>query len=300
MRILVGTLHTIENEFDECIAAIQRQTHRNFEHRVFSGLGNEEAHAALYGDFASKRDCFELLIKVDADMVIQSDRLFEQIEAQFLRRNMKMFTIAVHDWFSDRLICGLNTYRNDIVWRGDEAGVFVDHVQVHASERETDWNCLAPAAFHCPNPSPFQAFHFGLHKAMKVIQPHSPGVNRVHWRMREHWENIAETERHFEKSGDRRLGLAVLGAELVLSGIFRAEHISYEHPKAHEYFVKYGDLDTEEIKKEIRRLRRQSGGWLPSHIRRAWLWYRFRSKHASLYALKNLVADILSVKRTNG
>jgi len=293
MRIYVGTLYAGENEFDECVAAIKRQTHRNFEHFVFSGLGNAEAHAALYNDFAAKRDSFDLLIKVDADMVIQNDRLFEQIEEQFLSRPLNLYTIAVHDWFTDRLICGLNTYRNGTVWQGDQGGLFVDNVRNPGSGVETDWDRLAPAALHCPNPSPFQAFHFGLHKAMKVIQPYPSGGGRVHWRMREHWDNIEATERHFERSGDRRLGLAILGAELVFSGRFAAEHISYNQPKTNEIFLKYSDLSAAAIKKEIRWMKLRSGGWLPAHMRRAWLWYHFRAKRLSLYALRTLLQDCL-------
>ena len=40
MRIFVGTLKTIENEFEECVASIERQTHQNFEHFVFEDLPN--------------------------------------------------------------------------------------------------------------------------------------------------------------------------------------------------------------------------------------------------------------------
>ena len=298
VRLYVGTLHTIENEFEECVAAIHRQAHRNFKHFVFSGLGNEESHAALFGDFASKRDRFDLMVKIDADMVIQNEHLFEKIEAQFLRTDLKVLSIAVHDWFSDRLISGLNTYRNDISWRGDEGKLFVDSVQVLENERELDWDHLAPAALHCPNPSPFQAFHFGLHKAMKVLQPFEQDVSRKRFRMREHCDNITETARHFERSGDRRLGLAVLGAELAFTGCFDAEHVSYNHPETRQVFSRYGDLGVGELAKEIRRLRWRSGGWLPSNMRRAWLWYRFRRKHASLYALRTLAADVFVPPRT--
>ncbi len=63
MRLYIGILHTIENEFDDCVAAIRRQTHSNFEHFIFSGLGNTESHARLFGDFFARRNEFDLMIK---------------------------------------------------------------------------------------------------------------------------------------------------------------------------------------------------------------------------------------------
>jgi hypothetical protein len=51
VRILVGALHTAENEFEDCARSVRSQTHRDFEHFVFTGLGNVEADVALYGDF---------------------------------------------------------------------------------------------------------------------------------------------------------------------------------------------------------------------------------------------------------
>ena len=290
MRIYVGTLYTIENEFEACKASIRRQTHPNFKHFVFSGLGNVEAHAALYEDFLRKQDEFDLLVKVDADMVLADDHLFEAIEAIFLNKDLSILTISVHDWFSDRLISGLNIYRKDaIVWTGQEGGVFVDNVKIRKGRADYDRKRLAPAAYHCPDPSPFQAFHFGLHKAMKVVQPHDAA--RVHWRMREHWENIAKTEAHFEKTGDRRLALAVLASELVYSGRFKPEHLTYSHPFLKKVFAEYENMQTEAVRGQIGKLRQKNGGWLPEHIRQALIWYKFRSRRVSFNAVKALMVD---------
>ena len=153
MRIYVGTLHTIENEFEDCVASIRRQTHADFEHFVFSGLGNVEAHAALYGDFLAKRDQFDVMVKVDADMVLCDDQLFENIVSRMGEEGLSKLSIAVHDWFTDRLILGLNSYRNDIQWTGDAHGAFVDRVSGMGGGFSSDWEELAPAAYHCPNPN---------------------------------------------------------------------------------------------------------------------------------------------------
>lgn len=292
MRIYVGTLFTIENEIGECIRSIERQSYKNFEHFIFRNLPIKEAHEALYGDFFSKKSEFDLLVKVDADMVITRDDLFAKIVEKFKESaNLQKFSIAVHDWFSDRLISGLNTYKNSIAWKPTSENLFTDAVKIN--DKEYDDSCLAPVATHCQNPSPFQAFHFGVHKGLKVIQAKRPSNSRAQWRMREHWENIQFTYEHFERKKDIRLGFAVLGAELALGGAFKTEHRSYSNPYIRDVFSKYERLNLPAIEREIARKKRKNWAWLPDRTRRAWLWYCYREKRVSLYAIWMLLCDAL-------
>ena len=117
MRILVGTLYTIENEFEECVSSIRRQTYPNFKHIVIKNLPLKEAHDTLYQTFVDRSDEFDLLIKVDADMVVPDEEFFTKIVSKF-RQNEWLELLQVHcyDYFSDRLIAGLNTYRNSMRW----------------------------------------------------------------------------------------------------------------------------------------------------------------------------------------
>ena len=48
MKIYVGTLYSGENEFEECVAAIQNQTYKNYDHFVIRDLPNKEAHVTLF------------------------------------------------------------------------------------------------------------------------------------------------------------------------------------------------------------------------------------------------------------
>ena len=71
--------------------------------------------------------------------------------------------------------------------------------------------------FHCKNPSAFQSFHFGLHKGLKLCESLE---NRKFKGMKKiHWENIEIIHRRFNQEKDKRIGLALLGAELALNGI---------------------------------------------------------------------------------
>lgn len=277
MRIFVGTLKTIENEFEECVASIERQTYQNFEHFVFEDLPNKEAHDTLYRSFMERSDEFDLLVKVDADMVIENEALFEGIVERFEEHpQLQDLEIAVQDFFSDRLIWGMHAYHRSVEWETNDEDLFVDRAQIPSDRHMYDEEELAPAAIHCKNPSPFQAFHYGVHKALKMIQPGRWPKNASHaWF---HWRNIQETRDHFLRTGDRRLGFAVLGAELAIREDIRPEHVSYSNPRLRRYFETFEDLDAGDLHTEIER--QAHFDFLPDRLRRPLLLYRDRLQSA--------------------
>ena len=120
-RILVGTLYSGENEFEECVASIKKQSYQNFEPLVIRNLPNKEAHDTLYKTFMDRSHEFDLMIKIDADMVIENERLFEKIVRKFQRNDkLKDLEIAVFDFFSNQLIWGMHAYRNTVKWGKSE------------------------------------------------------------------------------------------------------------------------------------------------------------------------------------
>lgn len=266
MHILIGTLYTIENEFEECVAAIKRQTFQDFEHLVIRDLPNKEAHDTLYQTFMDRANEFNLLIKVDADMVIPDEELFAKIVQKFRSHVwMDRLQIDVFDYFTDRLIPGLNTYRNSWEWKQRGESLFTDVFPVPKERKMVDRSELVPAALHCKNPSPFQAFHFGMHNGVKVR-----GAIERKWfgAVATHWGNIRLTWKHFLRISDVRLGLAVLGGELALRGEFLTEHLDYSNPFALEAFRQYEGCSAEQLQRMVRRLRWSNLGFLPSRARR--------------------------------
>lgn len=275
MRILVGTLYTIENEFDACCAAIARQTLPAAEHLIIRNKPNKEAHDTLYGTFARRRDEFDLLIKVDADMVLARDTVFEEIVEQFARSpDLDLLKIGLHDFFTDRLIGSLNAYRNIPAWGSD--AVFTDSVGVPATRTRIDMSDLAPVADHCPDPSPFQAFHFGVHKGVKAAHALD---HDLHARLEEHLGNIEATWQHFRRNPDPRLGLATLGGELALRGDYAIQHVDYDHPFLEaEFNTRYAASTSAQFRSMVEALRRTRWGWLPWRLRMEALrgsWGRF-------------------------
>lgn len=265
MRLLVVTLATIENELEACLAAIARQTHTDFEHLVLRNLPKREAHEALYGTFMDRRDEFDLLVKVDADMVLLSDRLFEDVEARFTAEPaLQVLSIAVKDLYTDRLVSGLNTYRNTVTWTRTGDRVFTDQFPSLHGNLVMDYTDLAPAASHCSDPHPFQAFHFGVHRGVKArvsLQRHMTGDYYTRYL------DIARTWRHYLRHRDRRLALAVLGGELALGGHFSEDQLDYDNADVHAAFSAYAACDAGGLETEIRRARRATWGLLPSGLR---------------------------------
>jgi hypothetical protein len=272
MNILVGTLFTIENEFSECVNAINSQTYRKFEHIIIKNLPNKEAHDKLYSSFMQRANEFDLFIKVDADMVIQDENLFKKIVKKFEENNwLHELIIAVYDFFSAQLISGMHVFRNSVQWEKTEENLFVDRSPVQHRNKLYDSNSLASAVIHCKNPSSFQSFHYGIHKALKILQPKK--LNKQRSYINYHWNIIQKTWENFERNGDKRLGLAVLGAELAFRGLFVIENLDYSDSFIKTMLKKYENYDSKSIAREIQRKRIFNWGFLPHNWRREILFY---------------------------
>ncbi len=267
MHIYVGTLYTIENEYDECVESINSQSYKNFDHYVFKNLPNKEAHNSLFKSFLEKADDYDVLVKIDADMVVISNLLFEQIINKLSSNAWAdILSIAVYDYFSNQLIHGLNAFRNTVKWKLDGENLFVDIPDVHPNKYLFDDKELAPAAIHCKNPSPLQAFHYGIHRGLKVVQPSRNVKNESY--SRTHWNLLERTWLNFQRTKDTRIGLAALGAELAYSGLFRIRDLDYSNPRIKHNLEKYSSLGFIELNREIRKRRLLNWGILSGRNRR--------------------------------
>jgi hypothetical protein len=259
-KIFVGILYSGENEYDECKTSIETQSYFNYDLYCYEFLPKLDAHRTLYHDFLNQRNNFDILIKIDADMVLTSDLLFEKIIQKFNQNNwMDVLGIAILDFFSGGYINGLNSYRNTVKWELDPGNVNADKVIVEKDHYFFDEKELAPAAYHCKNPSKLQAFHFGVHRAIKVFAP-KHGTT--------HFALLEKTWKNFLHTKDVRIGLAVLGAELVYAGQFNKEDVDYTNPKVRNVLEDYQDMSSDRINKEIIKLRWRHWGFLPSDLRR--------------------------------
>ena len=211
MRILVGTLYAGENEFNECVESITRQKNVTFEHVIFKNLGNKEASDTLFKTFMERSNEFGLFIKVDADTVLLDDQLFSKISQKFRENDwLDLLEIRLHDFFSNQLIWGLNSYRSTVRWKPAQENLFIDDFPpVPKNRRIGSWENVEPAGIHCKNPLPLQAFHYGVHKGLKFLQP-GRGEKLI-YKSHPNWEKIERPMPISRRPGILDWGLQFLG-----------------------------------------------------------------------------------------
>ena len=101
---------------------------------------------------------------------------------------------------------------------------------VHVSNRQ------AALAIHSPDPSPLQAFRFGVHRAMKAIQDDRAPEKKIVEKANIHWNILLLTWRNFLARNDPRMGLAIAGAEFVLGRGSRTFGANYMGNSVTEHF----------------------------------------------------------------
>lgn len=277
MRILVGTLYCGENEFEECVESLKAQTHQDWEHFIVRNLPNKLAHETLYETFVSRAADFDLFLKLDADMVFEDPTMLERIEAYMKEHSyLDGITICVHDFFADVLIHGLHVYRSCVKWQRIDEKLFVDAAPLGADRFRIGVKELAPAASHCKNPSPFFAFHFGVHRGLKALGATDGSAA-------DYLQSIEQVWDQFQRKRDSRLGLAVLGAELGLVGKFDVADLDFDNQHLHDVSALYESKSVGELTREITELRSRP----PDKIRK-------RNRRILAYRVSKFFASVIS------
>lgn len=217
MRVLVVTLHTDEPQFDWCRASVADQTNVDVEHVTLSGLSNVEAHRRCYELIQLRAAWFDFAVKLDADMVLASDTVLNAIGRLMDRSpGVDHLSFAVDDFFTAGPLMGLQVFSPRVSWQLDDEELFVDPSPQIPGRRMDLWQPGFRVAAHAPEPSSLQAFRFGVHRALKAVQPCRDRVRGS--QAVEQWRILMATWNAFESGRDHRRGTAISGAEAVLSG----------------------------------------------------------------------------------
>ena len=229
-HILVLTLHTDEPQLGRCVEVIRAQEDVIVEHQIISGLGNTEAHQALYETVESRASEFDLFVKVDADMVLANAAVLARIGGLFgADPELDHAQLAIEDFYTDHRIMGLHAFSPRVRWPRVDEGLFVDPMPRVPGRRAALWEPSATVAFHSPDPSPLQAFRFGLHRASKAFQP---GRKRFRGsQAHEQWQTLGRTWDAFIRHGDLARGLATYGADLIWRGAIALDGEGYQSAK---------------------------------------------------------------------
>lgn len=265
-RFLVGVLCSGEPQYERCIEAIRRQSGVEYEIETIADLPNKGAHDRLYATFMDRSGEFDYLVKVDADMVVLRPTLFTEIAAVFeARPDLMMVTVPVRDYFTDQAIVGLHAYRNSVRWPTSEERVFVDDPPVPICLRE-EFPDLGPAADHCPDPSHYQSFYFGVHKGLKV-RAACEDLPRREGQLVFHWENIEKIWLHSQRNEDPRLLVAALGGELAIAGEFTTADLDRDGGRVKSFAGSLEGMSRTDLLQRVHGLRRRNRFGLSSSSR---------------------------------
>jgi hypothetical protein len=270
MRILVVTLYAGENEFGRMRDALARQDGVAVEHLVIRDLPEKQAHTRLYAAIMARRDDFDLAVKLDADMVLSRNSALAEVCGVFRDTpDLDHAVFAVADWFSRAPIMGVHAFSPRCVWEANEDELFVDHDPHFPGGNAVCWGPPAPFVDHCPDPAPLQAYHFGVHRALKAVQAGAAQVNSTQTVLQ--WETLCLTWEHFAETRDTRLGLAMIGADEVLHGLHGAAAVDYVCDGLRDGFAAYADWPGDDIHRLLR------GRWANPEFRKLMLLEALRA-----------------------
>lgn len=169
-RIFVGTMSSGEAEFAESQDSVFTQRDVAITYFLISNEPEWEAHNVLWSSWNAAKDSHDLFIKVDADTILNRDTLFREI-ADTMLTNPKITgaQIPLFDHFTQELILGLNCFTPQVIFTPSRSKLYCDRVDTNHDIvlRNDAVKHLSPAGWHCKNPHPKQAFHFGLHRMHK-------------------------------------------------------------------------------------------------------------------------------------
>jgi len=232
-QIFVGTMYCGEGDYSKCVKSILDQRGVIIKHTVIANLPEKEAHNRLWQTWRDvQKTGFDMFVKVDADTVLAHDEVLLEFW-RMMQANPRITGIQapLHDYFTDNLINGLNCFSPRVTFRDTADELFCDrqvdvnHDVVIKSEQVSER--LNPAGYHCHHPTDEQAFHFGLHRALKNQGSVIDGVERA-WSIHR----------------DRARALALIGSQY--TGAFRSGGFNYGDERFQSTFAtvmsRYDDL----------------------------------------------------------
>lgn len=251
-KFLVLTLYSGENEFDACQKSVADQLHVDVEQVAFKGLGNLEAHRRLYSEIMARAPEFDLFLKLDADMVLsRNTALYEIAEFFAARPELDHLETEVNDHFTGAKIFGVHVFSPRVTWQIDTHDpLFVDPEPTCPGSRARSPSELDIFVEHAPDPGPYQAFHFGFHRALKAFQFNVE--HRSLSRMEAQLAILQDLERHYETTKRASLGLSIIAADMVMNGRLNGETGDKSDTSVETAFEKVSQLTPSEVHKQVR------------------------------------------------
>lgn len=172
-KVFVGTMYCGEGDFPRCKESIKSQQGVDVSHVIVENMPEKQAHNALWALWRAANDGgFAAFVKVDADTVLAGDNVLATIVDVF-RSSPRVTGIQspLLDYFTAGFINGLNAFAPCVTFNDTVDDIYCDrnvdvgHDLIVSSDQVPP--VLRPAGFHCYAATPLQAYHFGVHRALK-------------------------------------------------------------------------------------------------------------------------------------
>ncbi len=215
-KVLVITLYSGENEYEECLSALRLQNYKYVDLFSIENKPNYEAHCELYKKIEDNQHIYDLFLKVDADMILRTPDVIGRIVSIF-KGNMKLdhAIFTVYDWASETNIIGMHAFSNRAKWGTPNDRLFVDPSPVIEGERKL-YKGEGPVADHMPDPTDLQAYVFGYHRAIKIIQSKKSNFSR--WQYRYQYKLLQNVWQAYQRNLDKKRYFVLAGAEDAFDG----------------------------------------------------------------------------------
>lgn len=131
LKVLVGMMHSDESTVEEAVSAVQTQRGCDVTVVRITGLSEAEAHKALYERFNEVAHRFDMMVKVDPDMLVRSEVLFGSVQDLFRRwPGIGSVVVPVWDYLTGQNILGMHFWRRGVNFSTPESSLWADHVTI--------------------------------------------------------------------------------------------------------------------------------------------------------------------------
>lgn len=210
-KVLIGILYCDEQDFEQCIETLEAQTFNNHDHFLIENLPNKLAHDTLYSEFMAKSESCDFFLKLDADMAFKSNTALQEMVEACTKNQLAHLFAYVYDCPSEIAIPGIQMFASSTKWLGSDEQLYVDYPPIISGRSQHFVN--KPWINHMPNPSDYQLFRYGIHKALKSLQPDRQKKNTKKGIL--HLSILNGIARNVFAGKNDKLWLALIGATLV-------------------------------------------------------------------------------------
>ncbi len=206
-KILIGIMENGEGDFTHCLQSLEKQENCPFEYFIIQNETSFHAHQILYANFTRYKNNYSGFVKIDADMVLNNNNILEKI-SKILQTGQYGITMGyVDDYLSCLATPALYGFRNDCIFFDVKDPLLHDLQPKYFDKFHYSQEIWAHHMKYC---NEFQAFRFGYHRMMKIIQINS--YQKILRNLLIEWGILHNIYHKYIEFGDEKRIMAIISA----------------------------------------------------------------------------------------